>query len=279
MAMTYFPDRREPHGQRRAVTWRALCTWLSTPCVSPVKEVGGFSVATFAEDHRKTENVQEVYAIGLDLDECPSLEDLRSKFTACDAFVHTTWSSTLDALRARVFLRLSRPVTADEYRRCYRAAVVVAEKAGLTVDTAASDPSRFWYRPSIAEVGRSFIYWANEGKPFDVERALEVIPAAPVAEARPALPGDAGVFDRARNYALRVPGAVSGSGGSTATFALANKLVRGFALSCDDALAIMLEWNKACSPPWSEAELVRKVDQAWKAGAHQVGDMLERTAR
>jgi hypothetical protein len=73
------------------------------------------------------------------------------------------------------------------------------------------------------------------------------------------------VVDRAAKYLAKVPPAVSGQGGHNRTFHAAGVLVHGFGLSVEDALPLMLEWNAACDPPWTEAEIERKLREAAKA--------------
>jgi len=85
------------------------------------------------------------------------------------------------------------------------------------------------------------------------------------------------VSDRARLYVAKIPGAVSGQGGHNQTFAVACALVHGFALSESDALAILTEYNGRCSPPWTERELVHKLQSAVharhdKPRGHLIGD-------
>ena len=80
---------------------------------------------------------------------------------------------------------------------------------------------------------------------------------------------------RARAYTRNVPGAVSGQGGSLATFKVAVALVRGFSLSDDEALGVLLhDFNPRCEPPWSEAELRHKVRYARSAGRVAMGSLL-----
>ncbi len=69
-------------------------------------------------------------------------------------------------------------------------------------------------------------------------------------------------LDRARAYAAKVPGAVSGQNGHSTTYDLARVLVHDFALPEHDALQIIAEWNATCSPPWSQRELEHKIRQA-----------------
>ena len=67
---------------------------------------------------------------------------------------------------------------------------------------------------------------------------------------------------RASAYVAKMEPAISGSGGHTATFLVARRLVQDFGLSDADALAIMRHYNARCQPPWSEQELKRKVSEA-----------------
>jgi hypothetical protein len=71
-------------------------------------------------------------------------------------------------------------------------------------------------------------------------------------------------IERARRYLSRTPGAVSGQNGHGRTFRAACVLVREIGLSAADALALLSEWNQGCRPPWSEAELRHKIEDAQK---------------
>jgi len=69
--------------------------------------------------------------------------------------------------------------------------------------------------------------------------------------------------ERARRYLARMEPAIAGSGGHDRTFAAAAVLLHGFALDREAALALLREWNGThCRPPWSERELVHKIDSA-----------------
>jgi hypothetical protein len=99
----------------------------------------------------------------------------------------------------------------------------------------------------------------------------------PVPRPRPA--GDR--LARARYWLARQPGAVQGRDGSGATTRVAHCLVQGFDLAADDALALMMEWNQTCSPPWSGEEIRRRIDYVLRnpvAGKAQ-GYMLVRGRR
>jgi len=70
------------------------------------------------------------------------------------------------------------------------------------------------------------------------------------------------VKERARRYVAKIPPAVSGQGGHNRTFYAACILVDGFALPREDALELLRDYNKRCQPPWSESDLLHKVDSA-----------------
>lgn len=74
------------------------------------------------------------------------------------------------------------------------------------------------------------------------------------------------IVDRARAYLMRIPGAISGSGGHAQTLLAAEHMVRGFQLDDGAAMSLLCEWNRMCSPPWSERELQHKIREARTAG-------------
>jgi hypothetical protein len=67
---------------------------------------------------------------------------------------------------------------------------------------------------------------------------------------------------RARAYVARIEGAVSGNRGHDCTIRVAGVLIQKFGLTIDQAWPIFLEWNQTCEPPWSEKELLHKLQDA-----------------
>jgi len=67
---------------------------------------------------------------------------------------------------------------------------------------------------------------------------------------------------RARAYVKKMPEAVSGEGGHSALFAVACRLVIDFDIAVEDAIPIIDEYNRRCKPPWTDAELRRKLRDA-----------------
>jgi hypothetical protein len=118
----------------------------------------------------------------------------------------------------------------------------------------------------------------------DVDRVLtpedfpSVEPGEPLSH-KPVVRGGVGHERRASTaralvYLSRVPAAVAGRHGDLHTFRTCCRIVRGFALDDDDALAVLAEWNARCQPPWTERELREKIRSARRNGREPIGGML-----
>lgn len=103
-----------------------------------------------------------------------------------------------------------------------------------------------------------------------VTASPSLVPAARQREHKPL--GD--VLERARRYIASIPPAVAGSHGDTVTFRVCCRLVRGFDLDDDAAVAVIAEWNERCDPPWSEHDLREKLHAARRYGREPVGGLL-----
>jgi hypothetical protein len=133
--------------------------------------------------------------------------------------------------------------------------------------------------PSVhPETGAPYT-WAPSQSPADVEIAaapawlLDLLtPRAAESSPRPAIPAAGDLVTRARRYVAAMDPAIAGAGGHDATFAVAQVLVRGFGLDRSTALAILLDdYNPRCQPPWSEKELVHKIESADTTSTLPVG--------
>ena len=69
-------------------------------------------------------------------------------------------------------------------------------------------------------------------------------------------------LEQAQKYLAAIPPAIAGAGGHNQTLIAARSLIYGFALPRSDAERLLAEWNRSCSPPWAEAELAHKLDEA-----------------
>lgn len=83
------------------------------------------------------------------------------------------------------------------------------------------------------------------------------------------------VVERARRYLAHVQPAVAGQHGDVHTFRVCCRIVRGFALSDDEASGVLADWNARCLPPWTELELRGKHQHARHYGQEQIGTLAE----
>jgi RepB DNA-primase from phage plasmid len=106
--------------------------------------------------------------------------------------------------------------------------------------------------------------------------AFPTPPEPPAPPPRPMAtwqPLSLGVVERARRYVARIEPAIAGQHGDLHTFRVCCRIVRGFALTDDEALAVLGEWNSRCEPPWSERELRDKIARARRYGKEEVGGL------
>ena len=85
------------------------------------------------------------------------------------------------------------------------------------------------------------------------------------------VPIESPIVDRARAYVIKMPPAVSGQCGHDALFNVAKKLTHDFDLPQREAMNIMTEYNTRCVPPWSEKELLHKLEDASKCNRSTIG--------
>jgi replicative DNA helicase len=108
-----------------------------------------------------------------------------------------------------------------------------------------------------------------EAVPLDKLAALAA-PAPAPAEGPRAAPQAGGphppgaVESKALAFLETLPPAVAGDGGHDRTFHAASVLVQGFAMTPEQALPLLRQYNQKCQPPWSDDELRHKLEGAAK---------------
>ena len=95
----------------------------------------------------------------------------------------------------------------------------------------------------------------------------------------PPKPGSMAVVDRAQRYLAKLPPSIQGSDGRGALFAACSALVRGFALSVEEALPLLQRFNDRAEPPWSEKQLLARLENAFKTGKKPMGYLLNGGSR
>lgn len=101
---------------------------------------------------------------------------------------------------------------------------------------------------------------------------MESAIAVPLHWTPPAMTPDR--YERGRAYLRAMGPAVEGSGGDQHTFKAAAWLINDLNLCESDALDLLREWNATCVPPWSDGELIAKLQHARRYGQHPSGAAL-----
>lgn len=293
---SFFQGLRDPRGLPIGIELGHFVADVSRfPWTREKTDLPLVSFATFKGTRRALANVETVTALAFDVDApSPTVEAFAATLRAAAPWLacsfHTSFSSTPGALRFRLLAPISRPLLPDEHRAVWPVWARELALAGVAVDAACKDPSRAYFVPVRPPCGL-FESGTLPGEPLDVDGELEVArevreadeaeQASARAVARPSRfptgTGRLSPFERAERYVRATPGAIAGSGGHAHTFRLALKLVGGFGLTDDQALAMLLEWSATCSPPWARKELERKVHQARTQG--RAGDRFMLEAR
>lgn len=288
LRITRWPSAFTPNlGQGEAVEWSDLLMWFRFPRIVPNKDAREiWAPASFKDAYRKKDNVEAIYALGLDFDALPAngLTLLEKEFSKTLAIIHTTWSHGFEKpVAARVLVALSRPVSVSEYESItrYLANHVYNKPEALLLDTQALDGSRGWAWPSIRAEGAPYVFRSITGQPVDVEALLtkaRMWEAHTLAEQakeneqkereRQARRGNGGSLDkveRCRRYVATIDPAIDGAHGSIPTWKVAHTIVQKFELDGPEGWDILVEYNQRCQPPWSEKELRHKFEDAKKA--------------
>jgi hypothetical protein len=243
--LTRFPSKDVSTGTRIETTWDLLAQFL---CIDPPIErrvpkerLPLWSPATFKGDHRARGDVEAVYALGFDVDATPvpTEAELRAVFEGQACLFHLSSSATTAAPRWRLFLQLSRPVSASEYDTLW---AVAARVLPFPVGREAKNPDRPWYLPRVPAEGE-FVGVVMTGEPLDVDAVLAMAPAPGTAPAAvvPApsatAPATRPAAHRRRAMALALGSAwpADGEGRNSAQLALAGGL-RSEGWSAEDAL-------------------------------------------
>jgi len=163
---------------------------------------------------------------------------------------------------------------------CQAEALQKALARELGGDTAATSCSQTTRIPGFLNYKRATPYPVTLlFGPIDAVYCAQTFPPRCVApreiahsHSRPAASQDG--LARARRYLESVPPAIAGAHGDQHTFKVCCRVVRGFDLDNESAIAALLAWNARCDPPWSETELRRKVLGARLYGREPIGGRL-----
>jgi len=97
-----------------------------------------------------------------------------------------------------------------------------------------------------------------------------------------AVDSDRGVtLQKAAEYLAECDPAISGDAGHATTFNTALKVISGFDLTIHEAIELMDEYNQTCLPPWTDEEMLHKIEDAHRVAqeSNHRGWMMRRLQR
>ena len=145
------------------------------------------------------------------------------------------------------------------------------DKLGLGVDVICNRMS-LTLPPSVHASGNRY-EWLNDYPMQEFPGVLvsRLLAPPPSVNSAPPARSERGDYGRCVAYLQRLPDAINGSGGHSATFRAACEVWK-FGLSDGDAWDAMRWWNATkCKPQWGERELRHKLDSALGAVGGDVG--------
>jgi hypothetical protein len=273
------PSLVQPAGLQRAISWSHFADRVEHARSGQSKEsLARWAPVEFRGARRCLAGVLRAHAAVLDVDDGSALDLVLLALDGFYVIAHSTFSATAECPRWRVIVPLDWPVDASEYDRVWRWLAAKLEAAGVRPDYGARDASRAWAVPARPPSG-FYVAHVADGAFASSSEALKAIPEpAPLPEPeRTHDDSDEHRLERASKYLERMPGAISGSGGHSATFKAACVLMRGFGLPADVALQLLVdEYNPRCAPPWSLPELRHKVRQAYQRSRLPFGFLVNK---
>lgn len=163
-------------GTRCKMEWDSFAAYLSRPSVGNAKDVaGGYSPALYVDNIRRKAGVRCVWALVVDVDECGDVDRVADAVAGYRAIVHETFSSTNDAPRCRLLLRLAEPIDAATYDRLHPVVRGHLRAAGIIADEGAKDPSRLSFSP-VRRPDAGYRFRTTKGRPLDAARVLAAQP-------------------------------------------------------------------------------------------------------
>lgn len=129
---------------------------LTKPAKDKAKDVGGFVAGHLRNGQRRKDTVTVRSLITLDIDNLPADTDLPhhlQNHCPCAWLAHTTLSHTPAEPRWRIWIWLTRDVTADEYAACARRIAQDINPGLEWFDKTTFEPSRFMYWPATTTTG------------------------------------------------------------------------------------------------------------------------------
>ena len=280
--------------------WDSFSALFELQVVESKHDVKLYCAATYINERRLMENVLHVSFGIIDVDEFPedSVMDALNYLTEelnLQVVFHTTHSHAKGLrngdFKCRIIIPFTRPVEMHEWDRIWAG---MNELVGGIADTNCKNPNAIYYFPSCppgAEDSAIVEVLNPDGDPLDIDDLLADAPQVKprdsfVPEVDPEVIAriESTVrFQLAQVFLENYPEAVQGQHGDSRTLRAA--MVGGdFGLSDEQFWPVLLAYNERCKPPWDEADLAIKLDNAgkyrslpfgWRLVQQGQGDIVE----
>lgn len=216
----------------------------------------------------KTEgHTKSVEALALDFD---GVEPPWYRLNAWNYFAHTTHSHTPDDPHWRVVVQLAEPGDPKTWKAQFKAKMRMHD---FEMDSKCCNPNRSFFVPPPDAEWRVNEGWAasmpEPSAAVELERRLDL------DANEDGLLSDGSLFKPAIEAMMRsMPASVSGDDGHGRLFDAACTLRSSFRLNFEASMEALRIFNQRCKPPWSEAELAHKVEQAAGDRLHPPGSLV-----
>lgn len=156
---------------RHRGTWDQFVKYLTLDRPSATKDCGNIVGGVFTNDRRSTENLELRSVASFDVDHPGDMFLIDLAGLGLAATIYTTWRSTVESPRYRVWIPLSRDVLGAEYWALTRAFMIDFDPETEPFDPGSSEAERLMHLPSTRGDG-SYWYRVLEGQPLDVDEWL-----------------------------------------------------------------------------------------------------------
>lgn len=195
--------QKPQRGLPMRLTWSELAHTLSMPWPGDRKEIaGGFAIGKYEDGIRRKSNHRGGRVLVIDIDGGGDVDAIAAELGAYAAIVLETFSSTVEAPRARVLILLSGDVDVPTYEQAH---AIVRGRLRADLDCApddgAKDATRLSYSP-VRPPGSTYRFRVTTGRPLDVARMIAAQPPPPPPASRPRVVAPEHT-DRYRAAALR----------------------------------------------------------------------------
>lgn len=203
---------------------------------------------------RNQANMDQAFALVLDIDSGMSLDEVKRGIEGIEAFVHTSFSHTPEQPKWRIAMPLATPIPARDLGKLFD--VFQIDYDGLLDSSCGHDPARLYYLPKCPK-GAEALFHAEHltGELLDAAKLItapalivETTHGSSVVPVATYGPIEEGVSEGGRN---------------SAAFKLAAKKFND-GMSLEAVREFMARWNDKNIPPLDEAELDRTIRSAMK---------------